>query len=160
MTIKREWATPITVGAFLVSAITGVLMFFHLEMPLNKLAHEWLSWILLIGAMLHITIHFSGFKRYFSINKSGLIIGIFTLTLLLSFIPIEGKKREPPFVHPIELLTKAPISTLAIIAQVSPEMMLERLQKVGFDAKSGQQSIEDLVGNNFRKKARLLEKLL
>lgn len=36
----REWATPLTIGSFLLIAVTGVLMFFHLDSGLNKLAHE------------------------------------------------------------------------------------------------------------------------
>ena len=49
MAIKREWVTPIAAGGFLISAVTGVLMFFHLDTGLNKVAHEWLSWVFLGG---------------------------------------------------------------------------------------------------------------
>ena len=54
MSIKREWATPITIGAFLLSAVTGVLLFFHLDSGLNKLAHEWLSWVLLAAVAFDV----------------------------------------------------------------------------------------------------------
>jgi hypothetical protein len=40
MTIQREWVTPIAAGAFLISAVTGVLIFFHVDSGLNKVAHE------------------------------------------------------------------------------------------------------------------------
>ena len=43
----RESATPLTIGSFLLIAITGVLMFFHLDSGLNKLAHEWLGWAMI-----------------------------------------------------------------------------------------------------------------
>ena len=36
-------------GAFTLSAVTGVLMFFHLDSGLNKAAHEWLSWAMVGG---------------------------------------------------------------------------------------------------------------
>ena len=160
MAIKREWATPITVGAFLISAVTGVLMFFHIDISLNKLAHEWLSWLLLIGVLLHVAANFPSFKRYFSINKGRLLIGFFSLLLLLSFFPFGGDKGKPPFVQPIEILSKAPLSTLAIIAKVSPEKMLKRLTTVDVHAESEQQSIEDLVGNDFHKQVHLLNQLL
>lgn len=54
MTVSREWATPLTMGAFGLLAVTGVLMFFHLDTGLNKQAHEWLGWVLLIGVSLHL----------------------------------------------------------------------------------------------------------
>ena len=42
MKISREWATPLTIGAFGLMSVTGMLMFFHLDTGFNKLAHEWL----------------------------------------------------------------------------------------------------------------------
>jgi hypothetical protein len=51
MAIQRERVTPIAAGAFLLSAITGVLIFFHVDSGLSKLAHEWLSWALLGGVV-------------------------------------------------------------------------------------------------------------
>ena len=53
MKLQRDWITPITMGAFGLLAVTGVLMFFHLDSGLNEAAHEWLSWVLLGGVALH-----------------------------------------------------------------------------------------------------------
>ena len=49
---QRPWITPVVIGAFTLSAVTGVLMFFHLDSGLNKTAHEWLSWAMVIGVVL------------------------------------------------------------------------------------------------------------
>ena len=66
MKLLRSWATPLTAGAFIVLATTGLLMFFHLDRGLNHFAHEWIGWILLLGVACHITANFSGFsKTYF-----------------------------------------------------------------------------------------------
>ena len=43
MKVSRDWATPVTIGSFGLMAITGLLMFFHLDSGLNKTAHEWLA---------------------------------------------------------------------------------------------------------------------
>ena len=32
MNIRREWMTPITAGTFMLSAVTGVLIFFHSDL--------------------------------------------------------------------------------------------------------------------------------
>ena len=61
MKIKREWATPVTVGAFILMATTGILMFFHLDTGLNKEAHEWLGWVMIAGVALHV---FSNWKPF------------------------------------------------------------------------------------------------
>jgi hypothetical protein len=52
MKLQRQWIAPLTMGAFLLSAATGALMFFHLDSGLNKAAQEWLSWALLGGVAL------------------------------------------------------------------------------------------------------------
>jgi len=62
----RPWITPVVIGAFFLSAVTGVLMFFHLDSGLNKTAHEWLSWAMVIGVALHLLLNVAAFKRYFT----------------------------------------------------------------------------------------------
>lgn len=158
MTIQREWVTPITVGAFLLSAVTGVLMFFHSDVGLNKVAHEWLSWALLVGVILHVFANFSSFKRHLVTHRGQLLIGLFTLVLLLSFIGPPGK-GEPPFMPPIKALSAAPLTTLAQVAQLSPEQLRERLAKVGLQPSSNQQSLSDLVGPDMHKQVHILNTL-
>ncbi|NBW51152.1 MAG: DUF4405 domain-containing protein, partial [Betaproteobacteria bacterium] len=51
---QRPWITPAVIGSFTLLSVTGILMFFHLDSGLNKLAHEWLSWIFVIVVVLHI----------------------------------------------------------------------------------------------------------
>lgn len=51
--VSREWATPVTVGVFVVMAATGLLMFFHLDIGLNKAAHEWLGWLMVAAVAAH-----------------------------------------------------------------------------------------------------------
>ena len=39
----KTWAGPLMIGSFVVMAVTGILMFLHLNIGAMKLAHEWLS---------------------------------------------------------------------------------------------------------------------
>lgn len=159
MNIKREWATPLTAGAFLLTAVTGILMFFHIDTGFNKTAHEWISWALVLGVGLHMASNFIGFKRYLTARKGQLFIGAFALLLALSFIPVGGS-GEPPFVPPIKTLSAAPLTTIALVAQVTPEQLMERLSSTGLSAQSAEQSVKDLVGNDFRKQLGVLKVLL
>jgi peptidoglycan/LPS O-acetylase OafA/YrhL len=159
MIIQREWVTPITAGAFLLSAATGILMFFHADTGLNKAAHEWLSWVLLGGVALHAMANFAGFKRHLGTRRGQVLVGVFALALLFSFAPL-GKKGEPPFAAPIRALSQAPLATLAQVAQVSPEQLRERLMMAGLQPKSDQQSLSDLVGPDTRKQILVLGTLL
>ncbi|MEZ5476590.1 MAG: DUF4405 domain-containing protein [Thiolinea sp.] len=58
----RNWATPITIGSFIISAITGVLIFFHINIGLVKPAHEWLSWFMILGVAMHLVINWRALK--------------------------------------------------------------------------------------------------
>ncbi len=62
--------TPLVIGAFLISAVTGMLMFFPLNSMLNKVVHEWLSWVMVIGVGLHVLLNVHAFKRYFKQNTA------------------------------------------------------------------------------------------
>jgi hypothetical protein len=120
MKIQRQWVTPITAGAFLLSAVTGFLIFFHLDSGLNKPFHEWMGLVLITGAILHVTANFAGLKSHLTVQRGKLLIGIFVVALLVSFAPI-GDEGEPPFMQPIRALSHASLTTLAQVAQVTPE---------------------------------------
>lgn len=159
MTIQREWATPIAAGAFLLSAVTGVLIFFHVDSGLNKAAHEWLSWVLLGGVALHVIANFGGFKRHLDARRGQLLMGVFALVLLLSFFA-PGEKGEPPFAPPIRALSAAPLTTLAQVAGLTPEQLRERLVKAGLQPVSDQQSLSELTGPDLRRQVQTINGIL
>lgn len=51
--VSREWATPLTIGLFLLMGVTGLLMFFHWDNSLQKTLHEWLRWLMVAAAVVH-----------------------------------------------------------------------------------------------------------
>lgn len=159
MKIQRNWVTPLTAGAFLLSAVTGVLIFFHVETGANKFVHEWLGWVLLVGAALHVLANFGGLKSHLATARGKWVIGVFVLALAASFIPLSGGD-EPPFVQPIRALSQAPLSTLAQVAQTTPENLRDRMVKQGLQPTSDQQSLSDLVGTDIKKQMHVLEKIL
>jgi hypothetical protein len=147
----RPWITPLVIGAFFLTAVTGMLMFFHLDGGLNKTAHEWLSLAMVVGVLLHALLHWPAFKRYFSQTTGRAIVGVFTLVLALSFIPAGGAgSGEPGFAAPVRALAKAPIGVLAQVAGTSTDEIKRRLQTTGITVTSEQQSVAELVGNDLR----------
>ena len=160
MKIKREWVTPVAIGAFMLSAVTGMLMFFHVDTGLNKDAHEWLGWILVGGVALHGAVNFGGLKRHFGSGRGKAVIGLFALLLALSFVPFGGEEGDPPTLAPARALSSAPIATLAEVARVTPEQMLARIRIAGLQPASAQQSLGELVGHDRHRQAEVLAKVL
>ncbi|MCI5161779.1 MAG: DUF4405 domain-containing protein [Candidatus Electrothrix sp. AX5] len=161
MKMTRDWITPLTTGAFLLTAVTGVLLFFHAATDLNKAVHEWLSWVFLAGAIFHLALNFAPFKKYLTQRKGQVLMGSFVLLLALSFFPMgEEGHHGSPFAPPINALAQAPLTVLAQVAQTSPEQLRERLAGEGLVVTSDQQSISELVGDDFRAQVHLLKELL
>lgn len=161
LSAQRPWITPVVMGAFLLSAVTGVLMFFHLDSGLNKTAHEWLSWAMVIGVGLHVLLNMPAFKRYLKQTTGRVVIGAFAVVLALSFIPAGGSSgSEPGFAPPVRALAKAPITVLAQVAGTSTEDVKTQLQAQGLTVTSDQQSVADLVGPDLRKQIGTISKVL
>ncbi len=159
MAVQREWATPVAAGAFLLSVVTGVLIFFHIDSGLNKFVHEWLSWVLLGAVALHLVANFGGFKRHLVTRRGQVLMGAFALIMALSFISPGGQESEPTFAPPIRALSAAPQSILTQVAKLSPEQLRERLTTAGLQPTSDQQSLADLTGPGMRKQVQVMSAL-
>lgn len=127
----REIATPLTIGSFLLIAVTGVLMFFHLDSGLNKLAHEWLAWAMIAAVGWHVTLHFRAFARYFSHPRSRWLIGAFVLLLAATFVPLPAGGGKPPHVAAVNALLDAPIERVAALTGRETAQLLGQLDAAG-----------------------------
>jgi hypothetical protein len=154
MKISREWATPLTIGTFGLMAVTGILMFFHLDSGLNKTAHEWLGWLMVAGTAAHAAANWPGFKRYFL--SSGMGRGILVVSVVViaaSFIrPGEqgGGVSTPALA--IQAVTSAPLTQLAPLTGRSADQLLADLVAAGIPMRSVDQSVASVVGKD-RKRA-------
>src|SRR5882757_6233868 len=50
----ERYATPLTTGLFVVSAVSGTALFFHTSQGVFHEMHEWLSMILLLPFAMHL----------------------------------------------------------------------------------------------------------
>lgn len=159
MKLQRDWITPLTMGAFGLLAVTGVLMFFHLDSGLNKTAHEWLSWLLVAGVAGHAAVNWTGLRRHLAGWRGRATLGVAALLLAASFVPAGGS-GGPPFVTPVRALAEAPLPVLAQVARTSPEVLRDRLAQVGHAPTSDADTIKSLAGNDFGDQMRLMTAVL
>ena len=145
----RQIATPLTIGAFLLMAVTGVLIFFHKAVGLNKPAHEWLSWAFLLGVGLHVFINFKPFQVYLKKPLALAIIGVFAAILTASFFlggEKEGKGGRPPFDAISSTIQSAPISQVAPIVGKTPDQLVSDLRAKGFNVTTTEQTLASVAG--------------
>jgi hypothetical protein len=146
MKISREWVTPLTIGAFGLMAVTGVLMFFHSDTGLNKLAHEWLGFIFVAGVALHAAVNWGAFKRHLASSVKGrAVIALFAVALAASFAQLGGKAGGPPPVLAMKAITQAPLSSVAPLTGHPVEILVARLNGAGFALSGPQASIASVA---------------
>lgn len=150
MKISREWATPLTIGSFLLMSVTGILMFFHLDMGLNKLAHEWLGWVMVAGVAAHAIANWAAFKRYFvssTLGRSVIAVGV--LMLAGSFASLPGGARDGfPHIMAMKAVARAPIVSIAPVTGRPADELLKDLSKAGIVLPDANSSIESAIGGS------------
>lgn len=165
MTVNRDWVTPITMGAFALMAVTGVMMFFHFRPGFTTAAHEWLSWAFLAGVVGHVTANFLGFRRHLGSARTRMIVGGFVALLVIAlvaknFLPSKPEP-EPGWATPVRALAKAPLAVVAQVGQMSTEELKARLTSQGVSAPLTESTtIADLAGADYEQQKNLLRKLL
>lgn len=146
MTISRDWATPITMGAFLLMSVTGILMFFHLDTGLNKEAHEWLGWAMVAGVALHSVANWGAFSKHLGRRPAQAIVGVFALVLAGSFFIQPDKNDGSPDKLVMDTMLAAPLSQVAGLSSQSPQALVDKLTQAGFNVASPAQSLSDIAG--------------
>lgn len=153
MKYLRPWATPLTIGAFAIMATTGLLMFFHLESGLNKVAHEWVGWAMVMGVVAHAVLHWRSFKRYLTNLRTGQIIIASLLTLLAASFFVQAEEGEglPPPVMALRGVMGAPLSAVAQVAGKPEAELIVALRAAGIPVESTDQTLSTLIGEDREK---------
>lgn len=143
----RTWSTPLTIGSFLLMAVTGGLMFFDVVPGYVSFAHEWFSWFFLIGAGGHIAVNIRPMKRHLESSWGRASVALFTVALVLSTFSF-GHITAPQLKWPVfGALVQAPLSALAGVKRTDAVDIVTKLERHGITA-TPEQSIEDLAARN------------
>ncbi len=160
----RRWATPLTIGSFILMGFTGILMFFEVRIGLIKVAHEWLSWAMVIAVGLHLALHWKSFNRYFTQKSSMAVIGLFTTIAVASLFVSGGNERGGPGGAPqmqaTRILITAPLTQLAGITGKTVEGLQLQLQQQGVTVDATATSLDAIAQQNHRNPMELLNNLI
>lgn len=140
----RTWSTPLTIGSFILMAVTGVLMFFDVVPGYLTFAHEWFSWFFLVGAGGHIAVNFRPLVRHLQSSWGRANVAIFTIILVVSTFSF-GRITAPQLKWSISnALIEAPLSALADVTRTDPVELLANLKAHGVTA-TPDQNIKELA---------------
>jgi len=155
----REWATPIIIGAFALSAVTGVMLFFKIQLGFVKPVHEWLSWLLVIGAILHMIVNRPFFMKYISKPVGRSILIFFFLLICVSMLPLDDKQRRHPFAKIADTLINSPLLAVAKVANHEPDEVISILKSNGIYTDSKDQTIREIAMKNDKDPLRILDSI-
>jgi hypothetical protein len=162
----RSWAGPLTIGAFAVTAVTGILMFFHVQIGLVKVAHEWLSWLFVIGALAHLLVNWQAFLAYFRKPVAVGIIGVMCLLGAASFLPLGGAGGagpgggRGPVAALLQAMEQAPLAVVAQVAHRTPQAITAELKAQGIQVQHEQQTVAEIASANNQRSMDLLTRML
>jgi hypothetical protein len=134
----KSWATPIAAGAFLISGVTGVLIFFHIETGLVEPVHKWLSWLLVGGVSFHLLANRKAFSGYFSKNSALAVFAAAMLVTAVSVMPSfsgeeHGKNEKRTARTLVRALESSSLTTVAQVIDDTPESLDLRLKRRGIE---------------------------
>lgn len=160
MTLK-SWATPLAIGAFIISGVTGLLLFFDIEIGLVEPVHKWLSWLLLGGILLHTASNWKMFTGYFSKKAAIGIIGAAALVTTLSLLPMfgEGEEKhgkESAGKAAVQALESSSLETVALVLKATPAELAARLEKEGIAAANPSMTIAEIAQKNGKEEKMVL----
>ncbi|MDR3438645.1 DUF4405 domain-containing protein [Telmatospirillum sp.] len=131
--LLRQYATAIATPLFVIVAVTGVLLFFHLQEQLVKSAHEWLGLAFVLSAAVHVLRNWSAFAGLLTKMRT---VSIFVMVMAISGVffvsagaPGEGRNPRALVMGAVE---RAPLSAVAPILGQSADQMIEQLRSAGF----------------------------
>jgi hypothetical protein len=125
-------------------SVTGVLMFFDVEFGLVTIAHQWLSWLFLIGAVSHIVANVRPFQKHLESRWGKTSVAVFAILLAASMFS-WGRITGPQLKRPIiEAIADAPLSALAGTTRTTPEALIAEMKARGITATS-EQSVREIT---------------
>jgi hypothetical protein len=134
----RGWATPRILGAFVLMAGTGVVMFFKFDTGVMAPVHRLSSWIFLVAAGRHIAANVRPFKNHLKSTLGMASAGVFGCLLIFSF-GSWGVMTTPQLLTSLEeTLAGAPLTAVAAVKQMSPDLLITGLHQHGIVASPGQ----------------------
>lgn len=146
MKLNRNYITPFISLIFLVVAVSGLLMFFHLLDGYTEVVHECLGVVFTACAICHIIINWSALKVHF---KKTVFLPAAIGVAITSAVFVTAEILYPPVdLVLFNRIIKAPVDEAFKALDVDYAEARERLEKKGISIADAR-SIEDVwIKNN------------
>ncbi len=156
----QTWAGAATIGSFLVVSVTGIIMFFHINIGWIKIAHEWMSWVFVTAAVCHAMVHWKSLLGYFRNRAALAVILPIVVVGLLSLLPVTGPAAKHPLAQIMSRLERASLESVVKIADRDMSEVIHRLKASGITIDTTSQTITEIAARNGKRPTEVLFLLL
>lgn len=145
MKLSRRFITPLITIIFLVVALSGLLMFFHIFDGYTEVVHEILGVVFVVFSVLHVILNWKALKIHF--KKRVFILSTIVVAVISILLVIQQQKSPKFDTILIERITNAPIEDVLKVLQVDSIVVVKRLEENGISFIEGA-SMEEIWINN------------
>lgn len=157
MKLKRNIITPYLTFLFIIVAISGILMLFHILDDYTQIVHELLGLVFVIFSIFHVIINWKSLKGHFK-SKIFIISGIVILFFSVGFV-IAGKLHVNHEQIMIERVVDAPISESFSVLNLDYSEVEKKLLKNNVTIGESK-SIKDIGINNDKSAKEIIELII
>ncbi len=154
----RSWATPLVTSGFFVMAVSGTMMFFHLQPGLTKDIHQWAGWLLVVGAAAHVAQNWRPFVQYLKRRNGQVFLAAGAALLAAGFVGGGADAGRPDVGALVSALARHRIAEVAALNGEAPEALVARLAAGGVTA-AADQTVAEVAGDDIGQEMRLLQML-
>jgi hypothetical protein len=162
----NRYATPLTLGLFAVSAISGVALFFHVGQGLFHGMHEWLSIVLLLPLALHVWRNWGALLGYVRRRTLLLPVAATLLAAVLFAVPalsgggLSGGGGMAPPARAVQLMTQMRLADLAPVLKTTPDALQTNLRQRGYTVNSVSDTLDTVASSSGGSAVQLLFQVL
>lgn len=135
-----RYATPSMTALFVISLISGVVIFFHVGPGWLHGVHEWLSMVLIAPFVLHLWKNWRPFLNYFRraampLSLAAGVVAVAAFALAPTGGAQGGRSGPPQFALAASMIASTPAAVAPVLG-VSPEDLVGKLESAGFSSAS------------------------
>lgn len=157
MIVDRKYITPFISLLFVVLAITGIFMLFHLFDGYTEVAHELIGIGFVVAAILHIILNWNGLKIHF-LRQVFIPAAIAVAVLVIFFVYLE-RKQLPLDIIIVNKTFKAPLKESCKILDIDYSTAIKKLEQKGYKINE-LKTLEDIWKKNDTDPQEVIELLM
>ena len=150
--ILQRYATPLTIGLFLVSLISGAALFVHAAPGAFHSMHEWLSMALIAPVALHLWRNWRPMTNYLAKPAFSAAMAVCLIAALgfgFASTAFGGRHGSAQFAL-LQALTATTPAKLAPALGTDVDQLIATLKARGFVNASADATLTDIVANSGR----------